>query len=757
MTDNRLWYTGSAAEWTSALPMGNGHLGAMAYGGEEGRFDLSEVTCWSGAKQDSYLGDLAKKSMKQAREALLAGEIDRAEELLGNCLGIKRNYGTQLPLAILETSIEETGDARTRELDLLTGICLDILRYPDRTICRESFISSPDKVMAIRITAGGEKLPSVRIRISGHDEPCRTENGSGHLAVSGKALEKMHSDGLHGTEYTCKLRLLTDGSVEPTDNGNIVTGARQIVCLLTAATSLFYTDHALLCSQRIEQAETKGFDRLREVHVAEHSGWMDRCSVDLPDGSLAHLPTDERLANYTQTRSDNSLIALAFQYGRYLLLNSSRPDSLLPAALQGVWNDNRACRMGWTDDMHLDINTQMNYYPAETTGLGECCMPLFDYLKNIVKPEGEKIAADLYGANGWMAHTITNAYGWAAPGWDLSFGIFVTGGAWAATHIWQHYLFTGDREFLLKYWTTLRGSAEFLLDILMEEPQSGQLVIVPSYSPENSFLDKGKAHYMTIGSTADMLITRYLFEAVVKADAILAKNDGLTASLEEALQRMTSFETGKHGQLKEWFYDYDEALPDHRHTSHLISVYPFGQIDPDDTPLLADAAQITLQRRLGDNAADILWANWAGALLILYSARMKDGESAGKFIVPMLASLARENLMITHECGIYELDGNTGFTAAVAEMLLQSHRSEIHILPALPAAWRNGSYKDLIAVGGHKVSVQWSENSTVKAVIQAASDGSITLRYKNSICSAMYCKNQKKEFILKDGRIEEAE
>lgn len=670
--------------WTSALPMGNGHLGAMAYGGPEGRFDLSEVTCWSGAKQDSYLSDLAEASMKQARELLLYGEIDRAEELLKNCLGVKENYGTQLPMAVLECSVEAECDSQTRELDIFTGICLDTLNYPDCTISRESFISSPDKAMVIKITPDNKtQLPPLKIQIKGYSEPYTITRSDNEQMLTGRALETMHSDGVHGVDHACILRFSTDGSAENSGDGHVISGATWIVCFISAATNLFNKEYLSECRQRVDVAGEKGFDQLRKTHVYEHTGLMCRCSLNPEGESFDDLPTDERLALYKKTKSDKGLVDLFFQYGRYLLISSSRADSVLPAALQGVWNDGLACRMAWTDDMHLDINTQMNYYSAEMTGLGECCTPLYKFVKNILMPEGEKIARQLYGVSGWTAHTVTNAHGWAAPGWDISFGFFVTAGAWIASHIWQHYLFTENKDFLEEYWLVLRGSAEFLHNILMTEPDTNKLVIVPSYSPENSFVYKDKVHFMTIGSTADMLITRFMFEAVIDADRILEKNDSLTELLKSDLNRMASFEIGRNGQLKEWFYDYDEATPDHRHTSHLISVYPFSQISLEKTPELADAVKITLRNRLGENAEDVLSANWSVALLILYYARLKDSKSAEKYIDLMITDLAQENLMITHKSGIYELDGNTGLTAGIVEMLVQSRGNKIVILPSL--------------------------------------------------------------------------
>lgn len=763
MSDMKLWYETPAREWTEALPIANGHLGAMAYGGTEGRFDLSEVTCWSGAPQEKYLDDDAGAFMSEARSALLAGDITRAESLLEKCNGIKQNYGTQVPLGRLWVGVSSAPRHHYRELNLRTGVCRDDMVYANSTMSRESFISNPDKVMAVRLTSNQDVMPDVRVWLEGWSQPCDTSHQGHQLVMRGRALELIHSDGLHGVSYQGRLYMTTDGQLEWSRQGIVFKNANEVTVYLTVCTDMFTDDMDGICSQRLEAARSKGWNQLFDNHCAEHAQWMDRCTLELPAGRNAHLPTNLRLKQYKEDKSDYALTALFFQYGRYLLLNSSRPDSLLPAALQGAWNDDRACRMGWTDDMHLDINTQMNYFPADATGLGDCTKPLFRWTADALAPQGSRIAKELYQCNGWVAHTISNAFGWAAPGWEgCGWGFHVTGGAWVATHLWSHYLYTGDTDFLRTALPVLRGAAEFLYGILLPHPTTGELLITPSFSPENMYEYRGEKHHITAGATVDTVIAKYLFEAVIEAGRVLGVQDELIDRIAEAKDKMPTFKIGKHGQLMEWYEDFDEPLPDHRHTSHLLSLYPFGMINPEDTPELAEAVKVSIKRRLGENATDIVLANWAGALLILYSARLQDGEAAGQFLEPMMAFLSRDNLMITHEGpttsvtgGIYELDGNTGFTAGVVEMLLHSHRGELHILPAVPSSWSTGRFHGLVGQGGHQVAVQWEDHIPHSVTVQAGSDGDITLRYKTCSITCSYAKNQSRRFTYLNGQLKE--
>lgn len=744
----KLWYRQGAKEWLHALPIGNGHMGAMAYGGEGGRFDLTENTCWSGAREEFPLKEGAGEAMESARMALLAGDYDRAEKLLAHCTGVKKNYGTQVPMGRLTVAVEAQAQECRRQLELLTGLALDEMVFPEGTVTRESFLSHPDRVMGVRLS-GEKTLMPLCLWLEGWSQPSKTkwDPEKKLLKVSGIALENIHSDGLHGMSYEMLLFYDTDGEVHWNRRGLIFEGATFLTVFLSSATSMFEKDPAECCCLRLEAAVQKGWEAVKADHVADHAEGMGRCFFTMPD-VRGDLPTDLRIKAFAEGGGgDGGLIALFFQYGRYLIFNSSRPDSQLPAALQGIWNDDRACRMEWTDDMHLDINTQMNYYPAETTGLGDSVWPLFRWIKNVLAPEGAKMAKMLYGMEGWCAHTVSNAYGYAAPGWDVDWGFTITGGAWIASHIWEHYLYTQDEDFLKEYYDVLCESARFLKDTLMADPDSGQLLVTPSFSPENAFSENGVCHCMSAGGTFDTTVVRAMFSIVRKAAAILGREDEFTDSLAESMEKLPPYRVGRHGQLMEWYRDFDEPILDHRHTSHLLALYPFNIIDPKKDADLAEAVRVSLKRRLGENASDIVCANWAGALLILYHARLLDGENAGEFVKTMIAHLSRDNMMITHQGpsvsitgGIYELDGNTGFTAGVGEMLLQSYTGVIHILPAIPSDWKKGDFQGMRAYGGHIVSVSWDEEHAEGNII-AGKDGEIRLR----------CAGREKKVFLKAG------
>ncbi|MFA6948173.1 MAG: glycoside hydrolase family 95 protein [Eubacteriales bacterium] len=726
MNDYLLHYSSPANEWVEALPLGNGHMGAMAYGGESGLYELTESSCWSGCTQDECLRPNAREAMADARRYLLKGDIAAAEKLLAQCTGVKENYGTQLPMGRLMLSVSQMGEAvsQTRSLDIMSGVERETLEYPSAKVTREGFISNPDKVMAVRVMSD-KPVAGITISLEGVSGPWKCSRSGCDITAEGIALENIHSDGLHGVNYIMRLRFDTDGKVSRSRAGTLVEGASYVTVYLSCACDLWGADAKAISHARLGDACERGYDALFARHTADMSEHMSRCTLSLAGNINSALDTDRRILAYREDKSDYALTALYFAYGRYLSLISSREDSPLPSALQGILNDGRACRMEWTDDMHLDINTQMNYYPSEPTGIGDSVAPLFTWMKNILMPQGEKMARELYGADGWCAHTVSNAHGWAAPGWDVDWGLFLSGGAWAATHIWEHWLYTGDIDFLREYIPVLRGCARFYLSVLSEN-ESGELVINPSYSPENQYKKDGRSCCMTVGATADTSLAKYIFKATAEADAILGESGELDERIEAAYARLPEFKTGSLGRLCEWKGDFEDSFPDHRHMCHLIALHPLGLIDAKRSPELAAAVKRVMECRLGENARDIVLANWAGAMLIIMNARLYDGESAGRFVEPMISFLSRPNMLITHEGptdsvtgGIYELDGNTGLCAAICEMLIQSRRERVDILPAIPCAWESGKVSGLRIYGGHSCDIEWNADEITLTVTPA--------------------------------------
>ena len=738
MENYQLWYESAAREWVEALPLGNGHMGAMVYG--NGLYELTEATCWSGCRVEDPLQADADQYMQKARQAFLERRLDDAEEALRHCTGRKQNYGTQLPMGRLEVKYmagESVGVPLSCSLNILEGISREIMRVGETEVTAESWISNPAKAMVLKIRAE-QAVSVITLSLRGWSNPMKTGIDVDHkqLRVDGMALENIHSDGLHGVSYRICLQMETDGKTMRGRDGFRVEGAREITLYLSAACDLYGMDAVGLAEKRLADAVCAGYDALLSQHIADMDKSMGRCVLTLPGNENSSLPTDRRILAYRQDQTDYALVALYFLYGRYLIGISSREDSVLPAALQGILNDDRACRMEWTDDMHLDINTQMNYYPAEPTGMGESVLPLFRWIRDVLMPEGEKMAQRLYGANGWCAHTISNAHGWAAPGWGVEWGMFLSGGAWAAVHIWEHWLYTEDRDFLKEYFPVILGCARFYHDILSWDEKTGSLLVNPSVSQENAYRHDGKPYYTSIGTTVDTAFARYIFAVADEGARILGMDDAELDAFRYDLEKLPGWQIDDLGRLQEWIEPYEDQFPDHRHMSHLLSLHPLGLIDARNEPKLAAAIRRSVECRLGENALDIVLTNWAGAMLIMLQARLRDGDAAGRFIEPMISFLSRANMLITHEGptdsetgGIYELDGNTGLTAAITEMLMQNFRDRVEILPGLPASWAWGNVTGLCFYGGHRCDIRW-DNREIEVTVTAAKDFAGTLAYR---------------------------
>jgi alpha-L-fucosidase 2 len=436
--------------------------------------------------------------------------------------------------------------------------------------------------------------------------------------------------------------------------------------------------------------------------------------------------------------NDPELLALFFQYGRYLTIAGSRAYSPLPLALQGIWNDGLASSMGWTDDFHLDINTQQNYWPAEVCNLAECQTPLFALIDRM-REHGRETAREMYGAPGWVVHTVTNPWGFTAPG-SVGWGIFVSAGIWVSLQLWDHWTFNGDIEFLSKRaYPALREAAEFFLSYLVSEPKHGWLVTGPSDSPENWYLTpSGYRASESMGNTCDRTFVHALFSMCIGASKALSVDAEFCRKLEDARAKLPPFQIGRHGQLQEWLEDFEDADPNHRHTSHLVGLYPLNQIAPRTTPELARAAEVTIQRRM--NAPHWEQSEWGRANLVVYYARLLKGDDAHKYLVGLLAKAADANLLTFSSGGvagaeqnIFAIDGNTAGTAGIAEMLLQSQGGEIELLPALPHAWPEGSVRGLCARGGYVIDIDWNSNKLESAVIVCRVAGTARVRYRDRL------------------------
>ena len=740
---HELWYTSPAERWLEALPIGNGHLGGMVYGGvQTERIALSESTAWSGAPATNEVNPGARQHLDKIRELFFQGKYDDAQTLCQQYLpGHPRNFGTNLPLPELQFAFENlpapTGYRRSLNLD--SAVAQVLFHSNGTSFQREFFASHPDKVLAIRLTASNAGQLSFRMSYERSIVPAKVSVvGDNTLVLDGHAWERLHSTGHDGVAFQIRTQIIAKGGhITSTENAMIVRDADEVRVLLAIGTSFGGADPKRT-SEILARASSRQFAQLRRAHSEDHQSLFHRVSISLGRSSrtTGSQPTDLRRKALEDGTNDPELLALFFQYGRYLTIAGSRSDSSLPLALQGVWNDGLASSMGWTDDFHLDINTEQNYWAAEVCNLGECQSPLFGLI-DVMQKSGRETARQMYGAPGWVCHTVTNPWGYTAPG-GIGWGVFVSAGIWISLQLWDRWKFGGDIELLRKRtYPALREAAEFFLSYMTREPKHNWLVTGPSDSPENWYLTpSGSRAAESMGNTCDRALVHALYSICIEASKTLSVDEDLREQLKAARASLPPFQIGRHGQLQEWLEDFEDADPNHRHTSHLVSLYPLHQITPRDTPELARAAEVTIQRRM--NTRNWEQSEWGRANLVAYFARLLKGEDAHNHLIGLLAKATDANLLAFSSGGvagatqnIFAIDGNTAGTAGMAEMLLQSRDEEITLLPALPAAWLSGSITGLCARGGFVVDIAWRGGKLSSACIFSRYGTSTQLRYGN--------------------------
>ncbi|WP_156032725.1 glycoside hydrolase N-terminal domain-containing protein [Prevotella sp. 10(H)] len=731
---NKLWYSQPAKEWMESLPLGNGRMGITAFGGvEDEMITLNEITLWAGQYNENMHRKAGKKVVDEIRQAFFDGNYKKGNDMATEHLaGNGELFGSHVPLGNLiikqKYASGEVSDYK-RELNLYNSIHTTSFKKGDINYTREYFCSNPDDIFIALFSADKSNSINFSLSFDMYRDAAFVPTQDG-IEFSGQVSFR----GLSGVHFQGNLGLkLEGGAIEINDKTLEIKDATKVLLAFDIRTDYSNDQYQSDTRNTVKKALNQEYNTLKERHIADYQNLYNRAELYLGDSPHYQLPTDERWKKVKEGNNDIGIDALFFNYARYLIIAASRENSPLPANLQGIWNDNLANNMGWANDYHLDINTQQNYWLTNVGNLQELNAPLFRYIEHLAE-HGAKTANDVYGANGWTAHTIANVWGYTACGGGVNWGLFPLASSWIATHLWTQYEYTQDKEFLRKQaYPLLKSNAEFLLDYMVKHPQSGYLVAGPSTSPENSFLYKGDNLSVSMGTTADRQLAYEIFTACIKAAEILDTDSDFRKELEDARASLSPMLVGKNGGLQEWYEDLEEAQPNHRHTTHLLGFYPFNQISYDKTPELVEAVKKTIDLRL--NAKDWEDVEWSRANMICMYARLLDAEKAYESVVGLQREFTRENLLTISPEGIagapYDLfifDGNEAGAAGIAEMLLQSQNGYIEFLPALPAQWHTGYFKGLCVKGGAHVDLNWKDGKIRSATITATANNTFNIK-----------------------------
>lgn len=730
-----LVYSRPSAKWMGALPLGNGRLGAMVYGGTDVEtIALNEVTMWSGQPDPEANNLCGPDRLREMREAFLSGDYKRGNDLGWQYLcGHGKSFGTNLPFGdlLIETGGCDVSGYR-RELALDEAVARVGFVCGGTRFSREYFASNPAQALVVRYTADKAHALSatVSMRMLRHSEVTARAN---QIDITGDARFDKNGEG--GVRFRGIVRVMADGgSVRAVGDRLVVDRADAMTIIVDIRTDFQNLNYRSQCLNTVETAASRPYDELKREHVADFKAIFDRMDIDLGRPTTDANTTDEMFAEAHKGLSNPAFDALFFKYGRYMQISSSRENSPLPSNLQGIWNDNLACNMPWTCDYHLDINIQQNYWSANIANMAETNAPLFTYIGLLAK-YGSVTARKMYGCGGWVAHTINNVWGDTAPGSACSWAMNVTAGAWMATHLWTHYEYTLDKDYLREVgYPLLKETAQFFVDYMVEDPKTGYLLSGPSISPENGFRGAdGRGYSLSMMPTIDRAVIYDIYNACIQSAKILGIDDDFSRRLQRDIKKLPPLRLLDNGELAEWYLDVVRDDPSHRHASHLLALYPFGQISPFKTPGLAEGCRLFLENQTSHaNWEDTEWTRGNN---INFYARLLDGEKAYESLKGLYTGFMRENLMTVSPAGIagaesdiFSFDATEAAVAGVCEMLLQSYDGMLNFLPALPKAWKNGSIKGVCARGGIEADFAWKNRKVVSATLRSRVDQTVSVR-----------------------------